>query len=194
MYTINSKANEVFGNLVFTENETKLIESVLHRVTLNKGDILVKPGDMVEANYYISEGCLRTYYLHNDGKEHTLQFGIKGWWISDYTALYTGTKAIMTIEALERSTIYKISRTDQGRLCQEIPNLDQYYNAKLEGAFVEFQKRILAIISQSAKQRYLRFLNLYPKIEKHVKNYHIASYLGITTESLSRIRKDLSEN
>lgn len=193
MQTTNLKAKEVFKTLVFTENEIKFIESVFHEVIIGKGDLLIKPSDIVHSHYFISEGCLRTFYLDSDGKEHTIQFGIKNWWISDYTAFFTTKKAMMTVEAIEDSVLYRISKKDIELLCEKYPKVNRFYRIKLEYAYSEFQKRILAIISQTARKRYLRFINLYPEIEKHVKNYHIASYLGITTESLSRIRKELSE-
>ena len=191
MRSDNSKIKEIFKTLVFTETEIKLIESLFHKVVVSKGDILLRPGDIVDSHYYILEGCIRTFYLDNQGKEYTVQFGIKDWWVSDYTAFFLGEKAIMTVEALEDSIIYRINREDKEHLYSQIPRIDRFFRIKLERAFAAFQRRILSGLSLTAKERYLRFIKRYPNIEKLVKNYHIASYLGITTQSLSRIRKEL---
>lgn len=191
MKSDNSKIKEIFKGLTFSEDEIKFIESIFHKVVVKKGEILIQPGDKVESQYYILEGCLRAFHTDKQGKEYTIQFGIKDWWMSDFTAFFSGEKAILTVEALEDSIIYKINRQDKEYLYNEIPKIDRFFRIKLERAFAAFQKRILAGISKSAKERYHNFLATYPDIEKHLKNYHIASFLGITTESLSRIRKEM---
>ncbi|MEM6687667.1 MAG: Crp/Fnr family transcriptional regulator, partial [Bacteroidota bacterium] len=89
-------------------------------------------------------------------------------------------------------TIYKVSRNDVEEIFNKVPKTERFIRKKLQRSFVSFQKRILANLSQSAKERYINFTHDYPNIEQYVKNYHIASYLGITTESLSRIRKEIS--
>jgi CRP-like cAMP-binding protein len=187
----NSKIKDVFKNLCFTPNEIKIIESVFHKVNVKKGTILINAGSIVDFQYYILDGCLRSYYVDAHGKEYTVQFGIKDWWISDFTAFFNSEKAIMTIEVIQDATLYKISKTERDYLYSKIPKIDRFFRIKLEKAFASFQKRILANLSQSATERYLSFITRYPNIEQNVKNYHIASYLGITTESLSRIRKEL---
>ena len=193
MRSDNSKIKDIFKNLDFTEYEINIIENVFHKVVVKKGDILLRPGDVVDSHFYILEGCLRTFHVDSDGKEYTVQFGIRDWWISDYTAFFTGDKAIMTVEALADSVIYRMNRHDKEVLYDNIPRIDRFFRIKLERAFAAFQKRILSELSQTASDRYLNFMKTYPEIEKYLKNYHIASYLGITTESLSRIRKELAE-
>lgn len=194
MKSDNSKIKEIFKDLSFSDEEIKIIESVFHKVSFKKGDIVLKSDDSVDFQYYILQGCLRTYHIDLHGKEHTVQFGIKDWWISDYTAFFSTSKAIMNIEVIQDTILYRISRADKEQLYAQIPKIESFFRKKLERAFAAFQKRILSNLSQTAKERYLNFIQTYPNIEKSVKNYHIASYLGITTESLSRIRKELSQN
>lgn len=191
MKSDNSIIREIFKGLVFADVEIKLIESVFHKSIIKKGDILIHPGDTVDSQYYILDGCLRAFHTNKQGKEYTIQFGIKDWWMSDFTAFFSGEKAILTVEALEGSTIYEINRKDKEHLYHQIPKIDRFFRKKLERAFAAFQKRILGGISKSAKERYIDFMATYPEIEKYLKNYHIASFLGITTESLSRIRKEM---
>jgi len=99
----------------------------------------------------------------------------------------------MTIECIQDANLYEISKKDIDILFLKVPKLETFFRKKMEKAFSSFQKRILSSLSQSAKERYVTFIRTYPNIEKTVKNYHIASYLGITTESLSRIRKELTK-
>ncbi|WP_367063074.1 Crp/Fnr family transcriptional regulator [Algibacter sp. 2305UL17-15] len=185
---------EIFKDLSFSDEEVMIINSVFHKETHKKGAILLKAGDSVDAQYYIESGCLRSFYNDAQGKEYTVQFGYKDWWISDYTAFFSESKSIMTIEVLEEATLYKISKEDKEFLYAKIPKVETFFRIKLERAFAGFQKRILANLSQSATERYINFVKSFHNIEQCLKNYHIASYLGITTESLSRIRKELSNN
>jgi CRP-like cAMP-binding protein len=98
----------------------------------------------------------------------------------------------MNLEVLNDASLYQFSLKDRAYLFTKIPKLETFIRKKLENSYAAFQKRILATLSQTATERYLSFIKTHPNIEKRVKNYHIASYLGITTESLSRIRKELS--
>lgn len=191
MRSDNSKIKTIFKELDFTNDELKLIESVFHKEIIKKGEILIHPGDTVDVQYYILDGCLRAFHLDNQGKEYTIQFGIADWWMSDFTTFFSEDKAILTVEAITDSIIYRINKKDKEYLYSQIPKIDRFFRIKLERAFAAFQKRILTGISKPAKERYLDFMATYPKIETYLKNYHIASYLGITTESLSRIRKEL---
>ena len=192
MKTNNSKIREIFKGLSFSLDEINIIESVFHKVSFKKGDIILETNDVVNDQYYTLEGCLRSYYLDLQGKEHTVQFAIKDWWISDYTAFFSDSKAIMNIEVIQDATVYKLCKKDKEELYAKIPKVESFFRKKLERAFAAFQKRILSNISQTATERYTNFIEAYPNIEKSVKNYHIASYLGITNESLSRIRREMS--
>jgi len=192
MHSDNSKIKEIFKGLTFSEAEIKIIESVFHKATYKKGTTLLEADDIANIQYYIYDGCLRSYHIDKQGKEHTVQFGIKDWWISDYTAFFSSSKAINTIEVLKDAVLYKLSHDDKEFLYAQIPQIESFFRKKLERAFAAFQKRILSNLSQTATERYTSFINTYPNIERSVKNYHIASYLGITTESLSRIRKELA--
>lgn len=190
----NSIAKKIFKDLTFSNEEVAIIDSVFHKETYKKGAILLKAGDVVDAQYYILDGCLRSFHIDSQGKEYTVQFGFTDWWISDFTAFFSKSKAIMTIEVLQDATLYKISKKDKAFLYAKIPKVETFFRIKLERAFASFQKRILAGLSQSATERYINFIKTFHNIQQCLKNYHIASYLGITTESLSRIRKELSNN
>lgn len=190
----HSFVHEIYhDDLSFTEEEITFIASKYKKVTFNKGEIVLRVNEKVDHQYFVFDGCLRTYLISKLGKEHTIQFAIKSWWISDYIGYFSETKSVLFIECIENAILYKISRDDVEEIYTQIPKVEHFIRKKLERSFISFQKRILANLSQSAKERYLNFTHDYPNIEQHVKNYHIASYLGITTESLSRIRTDISK-
>ena len=188
----NSIISAIFSNIILTDMEMKLLKSKLKLVSLKKGTILLKEDELVKYQYYVLDGCLRTYFIDPQEKEHTIQFAIKDWWISDYTAFYSSSKAILNIEGIRDSTLLQISHDDLEILYKEARALETYFRRKMEGAISSFQRRILGALSQPATERYINFIASYPNIEQSVKNYHIASYLGITTESLSRIRKEIA--
>ncbi len=185
---------EIFKDLSFSKEDIQIVKSVIKKKVFKKGTIIIKADDIVTTTYGIQNGCLRTYYINKQGKEHTLQFGIKGWWITDFTAFFSSSKAIMNLEVLRDASLYELSLKDREYLFTKIPKFETFIRKKLENSYAAFQKRILSNLSETATERYLNFIKTYPNIEKSVKNYHIASYLGITTESLSRIRKELSRN
>ncbi len=185
--------SDIFKDISFSQEEIVKIENKFEKLVLKKKDVLLKTGNTVRHQYYISSGCLRTYFVDNSGKEHTVQFAIKDWWISDYTAFFTTSKAVMTIDCIQDASVYKVSKMDMESLYIEIPQVETFFRKKMEFAFASFQKRIIGNLSQSTKDKYTSFINTYPNIEQSVKNYHIASYLGVTTETLSRIRKEISQ-
>lgn len=177
----------------FSDEELHTIGAAFTQHHFKKGDIVMHDNQKVLHTHYVYSGCLRTYYLDYTGKEHTLQFAIKDWWISDYTAFYTGTSSIMNIECIQDAVIYKLSRKSMEQLYLDIPKFETLFRKKLEKSLASFQKRTIGNLALSAKDRYLTFVKTYPNIEQSIKNYHIASYLGIAPESLSRIRKELAQ-
>jgi CRP-like cAMP-binding protein len=183
--------NQIFPNLEFSVEEKLLLSQKLEQQEFKKGNLLLTVGQEVSNNYYVESGCLRTYFVDESGKEHTLQFAIHDWWISDYTAFFSSGKAILNIEILQDSILYCISKSDLDYLFSTVKGVETFFRKKMERSFTSFQMRILSNLSQSAAERYIDFVENYPNIEQQVKNYHIASYLGITTETLSRVRKEL---
>lgn len=175
----------------FSQDELAMIGSSLEKRELRKGGFLLQKGQRVLYTYYVYSGCLRTYFIDASGKDHTLQFAIKDWWISDYTALFSAGRAMMDIECIQDSTLYRLPRKKMEQLYIQVPAFETYFRKKLENRMIAFHKRTLDNLALTAKERYLSFIADYPTIEQQVKNYHIASYLGITTESLSRIRKEI---
>jgi len=153
-----------------------------------KGSILIRQGQTVDKIFFVTGGCLRSYCIDKNGKEHSLHFAIKNNWISDYIAIHGDESATLSIECLTESNIIEFNAKKIDGMLTLFPELEPFQRGNLERLFVSLQKRILNQLQLSAAERYDLFLEEYPEVEQHTRNYHIASYLGITQESLSRIR------
>lgn len=159
-----------------------------------KGERIIVPGELVNQQYFVVKGCLRTYLIDGSGKEHTIQFAVENWWVSDYISYYNAQKSELTVECIEPCELLKAHIEDLRAVFDELPKVERFFRLQLESAFVAFQKRILSNLHKNAEQRYALFVKQYPNIEQRVKNYQIASFLGITPESLSRLRKQRLES
>ncbi|HAQ69761.1 MAG TPA: hypothetical protein DCR48_02180 [Flavobacteriales bacterium] len=166
----------------------KHIYSIARERSIPKGRALITEGQTVRKTYFVTEGCLRSYCVDKEGKEHTLQFAIKDWWISDFMAIYNNEPASLNVECITDSQVVEFNTKELDDVFRLFPEFEPFQRKNLERHVVSLHKRILNQLQLTASERYDLFLNQYPDIERHIPNYHIASFLGITQQSLSRIR------
>jgi len=185
---------KIKSNQIISPEAEEYLYSISKKKTYSKGTVLVREGQSVNKIYYITDGCLRSYCVDKNGKEHTLQFAIKDWWISDYIANYNNEFATLTIECLKESTVFEFDAKKLSEILIPFPEYEPFKRNILERHIVSLHKRILNQLIMTAAERYDLFLEQYPNIEQYTRNYHIASYLGITQESLSRIRVEKQKN
>ncbi len=152
-----------------------------------KGSVLLRQGENVKKIYFVTSGCLRSYCVDKNGKEHTLQFAVKDWWISDYIGIHNDELASLTIECLTESKVIEFNAKELDGVLDKFPEYEPFQRHLLERHVVSLHQRILNQLQLTAEERYDLFLTQYPDIEQFTRNYHIASYLGITQQSLSRI-------
>ena len=171
-----------------TDNKN-LINSLSKTLELKKGTQLIKPNQSVTKTYFVLKGCLRSLIYDKGGKEHTLQFALKNDWISDYIAIFNNETSTQTIECISDCNVIEVS-IQEGieNLFSKLPEIESLHRKNLQRHIVSLQKRILNQMQLSSLERYIQFQKQYPTIEKYALNYHIASYLGITQQSLSRLR------
>jgi CRP-like cAMP-binding protein len=160
---------------------------------LRKHQFLLQEGEVCKSIAFVVKGCLRWYSVDERGEEHVVQFAIEDWWISDPYSALTGEPSEYNIDALEDSELLLLEKSAEDRLLLEIPKFERLFRILLENRFVANQRRINATLSTSAEERYLGFLKIYPTIAQRVPQNQIASYLGITPQSLSRIRKEIAD-
>lgn len=180
--------NKIKNTIPLSSLAQEYLLSISKEKTFSKGDVLIHQGQTVKKIYFVTGGCLRSFCIDKNGKEHTLQFAIKNWWISDYIAIHSDELATLTVECLTESTVIEFNAKELDEIHFRFPEFEAFQRKNLERHIVSLHKRILNQLQLTAAERYDLFLNQYPDIEQHTRNYHIASYLGITQESLSRIR------
>ena len=174
-----------------SKSEEQEFTSILEEIKVSKKNFIIKPGDLVNSEYYVVSGCLEAYYLDESGDKHIIQFAVEDWWISDFEAFFNKLPAKLYVETIEDSVLLGINRDALEILYSRIPQFERFFRIKTTSAFVSLRTRILSTLQKSGKERYLEFCEAYPKIEQRVPNYHIANYLGLKPESLSRIRKEV---
>lgn len=157
---------------------------------VRKRQFVSEQGEVCRYENFVAEGCLRSYHVDAQGKKHIAQFAVEEWWISDLRSFITRTPADFTVEAVEPSTLIQFGREELEELYRPVPALERFFRLILQNAYAAAQKRIVESYSEDARRRYAEFRARYPDLEKRVPQYMIASYLGISPESLSRIRRE----
>ena len=172
-----------------TKEVKEFTKSISTIKKLKKGDVLIHENQIVNKTYFVLEGCIRSYVFDGVGKEHTLQFALRNDWISDYIAIFNNEKSNQTVECIADSIVVETSVSEGiENIFLRFPKIESIHRKNLERNVVSLQKRILNQLQLTSLDRYKIFLKQFPDIEKYALNYHIASYLGITQQSLSRIR------
>jgi CRP-like cAMP-binding protein len=177
-----------------TEEEQRLFTSLIKIKKLRRKQFLLQEGDVSRYQYFINKGCLRTYTVDEKGQEHVIQFAIEDWWTGDMYSFLTQTPAKMNIEAIEDTELLCIDNPSLEILYQKVPKFERFFRLLLQNAFIANQRRIIESMSLTADDRYCKFIERYPLMEPRLPLKHIASYLGITPESLSRIRSQYIKN
>ncbi|WP_222984329.1 Crp/Fnr family transcriptional regulator [Flagellimonas meishanensis] len=180
--------------LPLSEEEKSFVEEVFKARRVKRRQFILQEGDVCTHNTFVTEGCFRMYMIDERGKEHNLQFAIENWWIGDIGSFHSEEPTKLCIEALENSIVFQIKKEDQLKLFVEYPKFNRIFRVFTENALVSAQRRILQNISSTAEERYLDFLERYPHFFNRISNVQIASYLGVTPEFLSTIRKKIAKS
>ena len=173
------------------EEIEKLISLFAERIVKRRG-IILHQGDVCKHFTFVVSGCFKMYAIDNNGKEFNLEFAVENEWISDLNSFYDEKPTSVYIEAIEPSVVLQISRADLIHLYSNYPKFNSTFRIIIERKYMELQKRVLQNISATAEERYSNFIHQNPKLALRLPNTQIASYLGITSEFLSKIRKDLA--
>jgi CRP-like cAMP-binding protein len=170
------------------EQEIALVRAVSMERRFRKRQYLLQEGDICVNNCFVVKGCLRLYLVGEDGAEHILRFAIENWWMSDQESLNNAIPSRNNIDALEDSEVILISQLDYINLQKTIPKLRELVERIKARSFEASQRRIISNISFSAEEKYQNFIKTYPEIFYRIPLHMIASYLGVSRETLSRIR------
>lgn len=181
------------SKIALTDAEIEFVSSIFTQRSLRKGEVLLQEGGTHNNNAFVAKGCLRLYSIDAKGEEHVVQFAVENWWIADFYGMLTGEPAKYYIDALEDSEILLLSGAAREDLCVRIPKFERFFRLLLERNYVATQRRLHGALSLPVEEQYLRFTQTYPAIVQRVPQSQIASYLGITPQSLSRIRREIAQ-
>jgi len=176
--------------ITLTDDERRYLSSILRTTTVRKKQYIVQPEFVCRYRSYVFSGSLRSYFVDHNGQEHTISLVIEDWWISDFYSYLYQTPATLFVEALEESTLLQLEYHAEEQLLERYPKFEKYFRILASRSVATLQKRMLSNLSLTAEQRYDEFLTKYPAIAARVPQYALASFLGITTEFLSKIRSD----
>ena len=179
-------------HIEIADEDLELIRAASAERKLRKWQSILHEGEVWGSNCFIASGCCRMYRFDKEGTDHTLRFGIENWWITDLESFNHETPSEYNIEALASSTVIIWKKDKWEELLKTIPAFKLFNEQLTANAYEASQRRIFYLISYSATEKYLEFQKTYPSVFNSVPLYMIASYLGISRETLSRIRKDFT--
>lgn len=158
---------------------------------VKRRQLILSEGNVCNSYTFVVEGCFKMYMVDKQGKEHNLQFAIENDWIADLGSFYAEEPSELYIEALENSQVIQLKKEDMLFFFTNFHKFDRNFRVLMEQSLIQMQKRVLQNISSTAEERYLDFLKQYPNLFNRISNVQIASYIGITAEFLSKIRKEI---
>jgi len=188
MSEYNNFKNHVLKRVSLTEEELNEFCSSFKPLKIRKRQFIEQPGFLAKHRYYVVQGTFRAYVIGDEGQEHTIQFGIDDWWISDYNSYIFQKPATMFIVALEDSVILQIDYETEQNLKKSRYAFETFFRILAENTAAYMARRVIMDLTKSAEQRYDIVLEKYPNIVRKVPQYALASFLGMTTEYLSKLR------
>jgi CRP-like cAMP-binding protein len=183
--------SSISRHISLTSEEIDFFTSLLKSKSLANGEFLLREGDICKYESFVVKGCLKTYYQDENGIEHIIDFSIEEWWADDLYSLLTQSPSKSNIKAIEDTEILQISKTDLELLYQKVPRFERFFRILFQNAYITQREQISLALSASAEERYLLFVKKKPYAEKRFSQKDIASYLGVTPQFFSSLKKKL---
>jgi CRP-like cAMP-binding protein len=186
---IDPVLRNVEKHISLNEAEQAFFLSQLTSKDLLKKEFLLKEGELCTTINYVKQGVLRAFYKDKDEKESTIMFAMDDWWITDMSCFVNQSATSIFIQAVENSSVLQLSRQHLEELYVKVPKFERFFRILMQNSYIREQTRVLQNLSLPAEERYHNFLKKYPVLARTITQKQIASYLGITPEFLSVIRK-----
>lgn len=184
--------NNLSQKIQLTEEDKILIGQQVIIKKIRKWQYLLQENDICKYVVFVNKGMLHSYTTDENGNEHIIQFAPEGWFISDLYSLVTGEPSTQNIDAIEDSELVLISIAVQDHLQNMIPQFLRFNYLQIRGAYIALQKRLADMFLLSSEEKYIKLINTYPDIVQRVPQHMIASYMGLTPETLSRVKKNMA--
>ncbi|WP_411973249.1 Crp/Fnr family transcriptional regulator [Sphingobacterium sp. Lzh-3] len=178
--------------ITLTEEEIQIFTGLLTVRKVPKKTLLLQEGEVCQFEGYLQKGCVRIYYLDENGFEVTLAFAVEDWWISDIASFHYHTPSSLYMETLEDSELLVLTPETKETLLVDVPKFERVFRMLVQRRLTVLQNRLIHTMAKPAADRYLEFIALYPTISQRIPQYYIASYLGVSPEFVSIIRKRLA--
>ena len=189
MYEVLTRS--LLGKASFSDEDLQKCKNHFVAKKIRKRQNVLREGEVCLNTVFIERGSLYSYTIDDKGIQHVIQFGFEGWWISDLFSFLTGEPSKMNIETLEESEVLFLDRQEHFNLLSEVPKYETYSRILFQDAYVALQRRVSSTIGLTAEEKYQRLVNQYHSFINRVPLHLIASYLGVSPETLSRIRKQM---
>lgn len=176
-------------HIALSAADEQAIVSLLTPRVFKKGQFITTEGEINRYTNFITRGSARVYYIDHEGHEHVIQLGIQNWWVGDYPSFISQQPGILYTEALQPTETLSFAYENQQKLYEQVPKTERFFRILTQRAYAAFQRRMLQSLSMDAEQRYIAFQQAYPELDQQIAQKHIASYLGMSAEFLSKIKK-----
>lgn len=185
---MNSRLREHIEKIILlTDAEYDYVLSHFTLKKFKKHQFLIQEGELVLYSYFVVSGLLKLVHSDDAGKEHIVSFAMEDWWESDFQAYHNQTKATMSLNCLEDTEVFCLSLENYKKLCAGLQKMEHFFLEKANRGHIGSQQRILSLITSNAKERYEQLLKRYPSLFQRVPKTLLASYLGVSRETLSRL-------
>ncbi|MFD2743345.1 MULTISPECIES: Crp/Fnr family transcriptional regulator [Sphingobacterium] len=180
--------------ITLSDEEKLVFTNLLECKTVAGKTMMLRAGEVCQFEGYIKKGCVRIYYMNEKGVEVILSFAAEDWWVSDIASFHEQKPSNFYIETMEETEMYILTPKTKEELLSKMPKFERVFRMLVQRNLSTVQNRLINTISKTATERYLEFIKIYPSVPLRVPQYYIASYLGISPEFVSTIRKRLSKN
>lgn len=184
---------KITESISLTDEEFEYCKTLFIPKKVGKKRFLLEEGDICKYTIFVEKGLIRSYTVDDKGAEHILQFALEGWWMGDLYSFFTGEPSSYYMETLEDCEILMITKPSWDLLLEKVPALERYFRILVQNNLIATQRRLMCYFSVPAVDRYNKLIETFPDILQRVPQHMIASFLGITRETLSRIRGQMAE-
>ncbi|MBX7124369.1 MAG: Crp/Fnr family transcriptional regulator [Cyclobacteriaceae bacterium] len=189
----DSLVRAVRKHLDLTPEEENFLRNAFQIQSVPRGEVIEASGEPTRGLMYVTSGCLMTYYTDKKGDDHVTYFATAGWWTGDLHSLTADEPSIYTTRTLVDSELLMLTNASLNQLLERYPRFERYFRIIFQNSLVSHQHRIIQNYSYTAQERYESFRERFPTLEQYVPLKYIASYLGMTPEFLSKIRRRMAK-